>query len=427
MKKVLPLFLALCTLLAYYIVGYLIERADILLLLGSLVVLFSAYFYLIEQRLSVGLIFILGLAFRGVFSCSFPSLSQDIYRFIWDGSLTLRSISPYAYTPNEIMALGGFEELRSLYSQMGPLSAGNYSNYPMLNQLMFAFGASVEHPHYVYRFLIVLADIIAFGILLKLIQSQEHKVWALGAYFLNPLVIIEGTHNLHFEPLMVVFFLSALYALKVKRPVQAGWMYAASVLTKLMPLMLIPLLLRTLGRKPLSRFGLSFVLFSILLALLFVGPQWAAHWGSSIGLWFSNFEFNPSIYRIYKEVGRMFGAYDDQLIKAYGYLQIIGMLGWAGYLSFRTTHLGQFIRHGYWILIAYLITAPTVHPWYLITLVALAALRRDRIILLWSATIFISYAAYGFEHNELPLWLVGLEYLPVLGYAYWINRSSLRS
>ena len=226
---------------------------------------------------------------------------------------------------------------------------------------------------------------------------------------------------------MVVFFLGALYALKVKLPVQAGWMYAASVLTKLMPLMLIPLLLRTLGRKSLSRFGLSFVLFSILLALLFVGPQWAAHWGSSIGLWFSNFEFNPSIYRIYKEVGRMFGAYDDQLIKAYGYLQIIAMLGWAGYLSFRTTHLGQFIRHGYWILIAYLITAPTVHPWYLITLVALAALRRDRIILLWSATIFISYAAYGFEHNELPLWLVGLEYLSVLGYAYWINRSSLRS
>ena len=191
MKKVLPLFLALCSLLAYYAVGYLIERADILLLLGSLVVLFSAYFYLIEQRLSVGLIFILGLAFRGVFSCSFPSLSQDIYRFIWDGSLTLRSISPYAYTPNEIMALGGFEELRSLYSQMGPLSAGNYSNYPMLNQLMFVLGASVEHPHYVYRFLIVLADIVAFGILLKLIQSQEHKVWALGAYFLNPLVIIE--------------------------------------------------------------------------------------------------------------------------------------------------------------------------------------------------------------------------------------------
>ncbi len=427
MKNVLLVLFALCSFVAYYAIAYHIERTDIGYLLCSVAVLFSAYFYWLQQRLSIGLIFILGLAFRLLLSTSFPSLSQDVFRFIWDGNLTLRSISPYAYTPNEIMAREGFESLRQLYDSMGSLSAGNYSNYPMVNQLMFAFGAYFQEPHYGYRILIVVADIIAFGILLKLIQSPEHKVWALTAYFLNPLVIIEGTQNLHFEPVMVVFFLGAIYALKVKRPLQAGWLYAASVLTKLMPLMLMPLLLRTLRRKSLGRFGLSFVLFSVLLALLFVGPQWATHWGSSIGLWFSNFEFNPSIYRIYKEIGRMMGAYDDQLIQAYGYLQIIGILSLVGYLSFRTTHLGQFIRHGYWILIAYLITAPTVHPWYLITLVALAALRRDRILLLWSGTIFLSYAAYGFEHNELPLWLVGLEYLPLAVYAYWINRSSARS
>jgi len=169
MKKVLLVLFALCSFVSYYAIAYHIERTDIGYLLCSVVVLFSAYFYWLQQRLSIGFIFVLGLAFRLLLSTSFPSLSQDIYRFIWDGNLTLRSISPYAYTPNEIMAREGFESLRQLYDSMGSLSAGNYSNYPMVNQLMFALGAYFQEPHYGYRILIVLADSIAFGLLLKLI------------------------------------------------------------------------------------------------------------------------------------------------------------------------------------------------------------------------------------------------------------------
>ena len=427
MKTLFSILLVLCSTAAYYLIGYQIERSDLYLLFFSVGLSFGCYFYLLRQPISIGVILISGLLFRLIFTFSTPSLSQDFYRFIWDGTLFLRGISPYTYVPEELIYLEHYHNLKPLYEAMGPSSARNFSNYPMLNQWLFALGSLSEYPAFVYRLLIVLADLAVFWLLHQLILSFTHKRWALTAYFLNPLVIVEGTHNLHFEPVMLAFLLAFLYALKRKRQWLAAAFFSASVFTKLLPLLIGPLLLRLLNPKSLTIFGLGFLVLSVLFIVPFSGPLWAQNWGSSVGLWFSNFEFNSALYRLFKEVGLLLGAQDYQLIKVYGYLHAFGIVLLAGYFSIRSTNLNQFIRYSEWLLLAYLLSSPTIHPWYLITLVGLASLRKSMFVLLWSATVFLSYSAYAQSPVELPLWITAAEYLPLVAIAYFTSRSFSRS
>ena len=427
MKTLFSILLVLCSTAAYYLIGYQIERSDLYLLFFSVGLSFGSYFYFLRQPISIGVILISGLLFRLIFTFSTPSLSQDFYRFIWDGTLFLRGISPYTYVPEELIYLEHYHNLKPLYEAMGPSSARNFSNYPMLNQWLFALGSLSEYPAFVYRLLIVLADLAVFWLLHQLILSFTHKRWALTAYFLNPLVIVEGTHNLHFEPVMLAFLLAFLYALKRKRQWLAAAFFSASVFTKLLPLLIGPLLLRLLNPKSLTIFGLGFLVLSVLFIVPFSGPLWAQNWGSSVGLWFSNFEFNSALYRLFKEVGLLLGAQDYQLIKVYGYLHAFGIVLLVGYFSIRSTNLNQFIRYSEWLLLAYLLSSPTIHPWYLITLVGLASLRKSMFVLLWSATVFLSYSAYAQSPVELPLWITAAEYLPLIVLAYFTSRSSSRS
>jgi hypothetical protein len=427
MKTLFSILLVLCSTAAYYLIGYQIERSDLYLLFFSVGLSFGSYFYFLRQPISIGVILISGLLFRLIFTFSTPSLSQDFYRFIWDGTLFLRGISPYTYVPEELIYLEHYHNLKPLYEAMGPSSARNFSNYPMLNQWLFALGSLSEYPAFVYRLLIVLADLAVFWLLHQLILSFTHKRWALTAYFLNPLVIVEGTHNLHFEPVMLAFLLAFLYALKRKRQWLAAAFFSASVFTKLLPLLIGPLLLRLLNPKSLTIFGLGFLVLSVLFIVPFSGPLWAQNWGSSVGLWFSNFEFNSALYRLFKGVGLLLGAQDYQLIKVYGYLHAFGIVLLAGYLSIRSTNLNQFIRYSEWLLLAYLLSSPTIHPWYLITLVGLASLRKSMFVLLWSATVFLSYSAYAQSPVELPLWITAAEYLPLVAIAYFTSRSFSRS
>lgn len=414
MKTSTYILLTVLSLGLYVALAHHIARSDLGLLLGAVGLTFLCYIYFIERPISIAATLVLGLLFRAVFALSVPTLSQDFYRFIWDGELFLRGISPYTYLPEELIYLEKYHDLKPLYEGMGPSSARNFSNYPMLNQWLFTLGSLSAQPRLIFRFIIVLADLAVFGLLFKLIRSYRHKQWALTAYFLNPLVIIEGTHNLHFEPVMLAFLLAFLHAIKNNQYFRAGLFFGASVFTKLLPLMLAPLLLRWLQKKALIRLGLSFLVLSLLLIIPFSGPLWAQNWGASIGLWFSNFEFNGAIYPLFKRIGLALGAHDYQLIDIYGYLQVLGLLVLAGFFGVKSTSLNKFIRYAEWLLLAYLLSSPTIHPWYLITLIGLACLRRSTLVLVWSGTIFISYSAYGYHPVEVPLWITALEYVPLL-------------
>ena len=159
-----------------------------------------------------------------------------------------KGFNPYLFTPNEIMnsQVAILAEMQTLYDGMGPLSQRNFSNYPPIHQMpgflaAMLSGRSIFGTILILRLILILADlgIVYYGRkLLGLFQMPKNAIFI---YFLNPLVVIELSGNLHHEGLMVFFMLLAFYHLKRKKSFYAAVFMGVSVLTKLIPLLLLPL------------------------------------------------------------------------------------------------------------------------------------------------------------------------------------------
>ncbi|MGB5653643.1 MAG: mannosyltransferase, partial [Robiginitalea sp.] len=235
----------------YGVFGYELNRSDSIRLVTLFAALFFLSYKLIQfEKWNLRFMVTSGLLFRAVLLFALPNLSQDFYRFIWDGNLILEGLNPYLLTPDAWMARGGpaFPEVSELYEGMGSLSSANYSNYPPVKQYFFALcvylgGQTVLGSVISMRLMIILADlgILYFGRrVLKKINRAPHLIFW---YFLNPLVIIELTGNLHFEGVMLFFFILAMFLMVSGKWFLAVIPYALSIGVKLIPLLFLPLLL----------------------------------------------------------------------------------------------------------------------------------------------------------------------------------------
>ena len=63
----------------------------------------------------------------------------------------------------------------------------------------------------------------------------------------------------------------------------------------------------------------------------------------------------------------------------------------------------------------YLLLSTTVHPWYLTIPLLISIFTKYRYMVVWSGLIFLSYAAYSNTEFQENLWLVGFEYVVVIG------------
>jgi len=266
--------LATSLLFIYLLLGYFIPREDSL----SFLLLYASSWgltYALLKSSSTKSILWLGLLFRLVFIIALPWLSQDFYRFIWDGLLLQNELNPYAFTPNELTekdALFDPALKTTLYKGMGALSAQHYSNYPPLNQLGFlsavtVFPQSLLGIVVVMRLLLILVEVGLFFMVKKILQHLNLPSIRLGWYFLNPLIILELTGNLHWEGLMLFFFALGWWFLLKQQNIWATVAFAFSIATKLIPLLLLPLFARFQNWKKTVWMA---ILGSLFLLLLFI-------------------------------------------------------------------------------------------------------------------------------------------------------------
>ncbi|WP_136465942.1 polyprenol phosphomannose-dependent alpha 1,6 mannosyltransferase MptB [Flagellimonas onchidii] len=423
----IPLLLSFASMLFYVSFAYDLNRTDFPKLLGLFIALFFLHFKLIQfQKWNFKFLLISGILFRLVFLLAEPNLSQDFYRFIWDGELIKNGINPYLNVPNDLITQSNLPiaNAQQLYDGMGSLSAKHFSNYPPLNQIIFTIaaflgGGSVLGSIIVMRLTIILADIgiLYFGrkLLQKLNKSNHMAFW----YFLNPLVIIELTGNLHFEGVMLFFFVWALYLIANKKWLVAGPIYAMSIMVKLVPILFLPLFLKYFGFKKSTLFYAAVGISCILLLLPFYSSSFIDNYSETVGLWFSNFEFNAGIYNLVKHIGvNFFDAKPWILVKDYGKLVAIFVVVATILIAFlrKNQNLGTLITSMLMVLTTYYLLSSTVHPWYVIFLLVLAIFTEYRYAIVWSLLIILSYWAYSNGEYEENLWLLSIEYIAVIGF-----------
>ena len=418
------LLLGLLSVFIYFYFAHNLVRGEFMKLIALYALLFLLCFKIIQfEKWNTRLLFGMGMVFRLLFWTTAPSLSQDFYRFIWDGQLIAHGYNPYLYLPNQasIELLQLIPNAQELIAGMGDLSARNYSNYPPVNQFAFSLaahfgGSSIVGQIIVLRALLISADIGVFYFgrkLLTLINVSPHLIFW---YFLNPLVIIELTGNLHFEGFMLLFFVMGMYFIFSEKVVPGAIFYGLSIGVKLIPLMFLPLFLRHFKlKRSLIFYGVVGVV--LLLSILpFYSLEMAQNFGDTVSLWFSNFEFNAGVYNAIKYLGLQMGEKPWEMVKNYGKLVPIIVL----VVVFFTTLLRNnkdhrtLIASMLLVLTAYYLLSATVHPWYIVFLIFLCLGTEYRYPLFWSALVVLSYSAYRSEPAQEDLALVFIEYIVVI-------------
>ncbi|MBU2949570.1 mannosyltransferase [Tamlana agarivorans] len=461
-----PVLLALSCLFFYWAFAYNLVRTDYVKLIGLYIALFYLFYKLVQLlKGNTKALTYFAFAFRAIFICAIPNLSQDFYRFIWDGRIILEGINPYVNTVNALIAEGHapVAQAYELQKGMGDLNASHFSNYPPINQLCFAIAALFSSQNIlgavvVMRLLIIAAD---FGTLYfgkKLLEKLQLPSYLIFWYVLNPFIIIELTGNLHFEGVMIFFLIWSLYLLHLGKWPWAAVVFSLSISVKLIPLIFLPLFYQWFVKRSTSQraqhipitpsepcpnskiinedninqapntfkkglFKLnSFYAIIGFCTLLLFAPFYASefinNYATTVALWFQNFEFNGSLYYIAREIGYTFRGYNEIAFigKGIAVLVILVVLALSFFRQNKTTV--QLITAMLFALSFYYFTATTVHPWYVATLLILSIFTKYKFPLVWSFMIILSYLAYlniNQANKSENLWIIALEYSVVYG------------
>ena len=422
--------LILISILLYFLFAYDLVRTDYFKLLGLYSALFFIFYKLMQaSKQNIKLLTWIAFASRAIFILAIPNLSQDFYRFIWDGRMILEGFNPYLYTPELFITNGEFpvSQAQELYNGMGTLSANHFTNYPPLNQFCFFVGSlfsskSILGSVMVLRFIIIAAD---FGTLYfgkKLLQKLNIPIHNIFWYVLNPFIIIELTGNLHFEGVMIFFFVWSLYLLHAGIWKWAAVVLACSVSIKLIPLIFLPLLFQKLEWKKSILFYCIVGITTLLFFLPFYSSEFINNYSQTVSLWFQNFEFNASLYYLSREIGYRFRGWNEIAIigKIIPIVVVLFVLFMTFFRKNKTT--SQLITTMLLVLSFYFFTSTTVHPWYIATLLILSVFTKYKFPLVWSFVIILSYLSYlqiGKAGTSENLWIIGLEYLVVYSVFIW--------
>lgn len=414
--------------------GYIASQSDFASILLFYVLGFGAFALAWNSVREKDLNFYLGLGIlaRFLLVFAFPQLSDDIYRFIWDGRLIVHGYNPFDHLPLTIMEEGWASPWldQSLFDQLN--SQQYHTVYPPIAQFTFAISAWLSPESWWGSSVIMKLFLFGFetGTILLLPRLLE-KINLSGKnailYALNPLVIVEVMGNLHFEGAMVFFLLLSIYLLIERKTTFSAVMMAFSIASKLLPLLFLMFYIKRLGwKRAIYYFGIIGVTLLVLFAPLLNGVFFG-NFGQSLDLYFQKFEFNASIYYLARTIGYYISGYN--LIAYLG--PILASITFFGILITaireRDNSWEGLIHKMLFAICLYLALTPTVHPWYVILPLALSLFTRFRFVVFWSGLISLTYINYTYDPYFENLWIVAVEYLAVFFIAAyeWLRSKKL--
>lgn len=395
-------------------VGNWVERHQTTPLLLSFMTAFICYLFLLQNQNAFKFLFAVGILTRLTLFFSLPALSDDIYRFIWDGTLLKNGIHPFAELPGHYLDqnVSGLNQV--LYEKLN--SPRYFSIYPPLNQFIFWLSVQLNDDWLtstnIIRVFIFAADIGSFFVLRTLLKTYEKKEsWAF-CFFLNPLVILEFVGNVHFEGIVIFFLLAGILYYEKNRNALAASSIGLAIGTKLLPMIYLPYLFIA-GTKN-RRWWVAFLAgaVGVLTLLPMVDRQFIEGMQSSLDLYFRKFEFNASLYFVARKIGIGYYGYNN-IAKIGPLLSMLSIVTILAISILGTVKKWSLPKVFLFILTAYLLFTTTVHPWYILPLLAFGILAGYWYPVIWSGTIFMTYAGYSTAGFELPMWIVVVEYLLV--------------
>ena len=377
--------------------------------------------------------------FRALLVAAPPTLSEDVYRYVWDGRVQLAGVNPYLYPPDSPV----LQSLRDANWE-----AINHKDiptiYPPLQQLFSRAVAAVSPTVVAFKLAFCGVDLGLVLLLGSLLRSRGVGPAALVLYAWNPLVVVEVAASGHADPLAALFTVLALAAIAGERPRLSALAWGAAVLAKVWPLALAPVLWRRLPARrmwpALLLVGVAFIPFAaagggVFAGLGAYGQRWQSNELAFGGIlrgvaWLDPTEaLKGGVTWI-----RSWFGYSERLSFAYAWTdpqhvaRAVTLLVLAAVIAWVAMRERSTSRAFLLVIVSLLLLSPTIHPWYLLWAAPLLPLHPSRGLLLWTALAPLAYllqplSAAGSPWAAIVPWL---EYLPVLaGFALDLRRGPL--
>jgi alpha-1,6-mannosyltransferase len=372
------------------------------------------------------LIFTLALLQRVPLWGGEPTLSTDVWRYLWDGRLMTSGVNPYAEPVNSTALDRHDTHLRARVDHDWMASP-----YPPAAQLVFAGTYSLVPESPTAMQIVFTGFDLATGVVLVLfLQRLKIPTGRVVLYLWNPLIIVEFAHGAHVDSLMTLLVVLALYLFYTDRQTESAIPLALATLTKFIPVLLVPVFLRRwAGRGALLYLAIVFLgLLPFLGAGLgLVGELDGRGIFGAIRIYNAYWKTNDGLfYWLSRAVEPL--SQDPVALARVISLILLGLMGLWVFNVARRKALDSdpvhSVNQSALLVSAYLLLSPVVFPWYLTLLLALLPLiqlqkSRPAILfsigwLYFSAAVNLSYLFYLDPASPRELeWVRSVEYIPL--------------
>jgi len=412
MHKTKHIVFVLAYIVSLFFLVFFVDRSQFLLLIGVYSIAFITYLGLLTRfkgKYDLLLVFIVTRL-----ACFFvlPHFSDDYFRFLWDGMLTVSGSNPYLHFPINVVGELPAHAQDWLVAMNSP---NYYSVYPVWLQWIFASmywigGGNELLGVNVFRIIIIILE-VACIYLAKLSTSETGKRLrvCLPWLLLNPLYVIETFGNIHAEAMVVLLFVLAFLFFEKRKIVLSASFFSLAIATKILPLIAIPIVLKKLSWKQIIWFGLVVLVVIYILSYHFIATGWFSNQLTSIQLYFNRFEFNASLYYIIRWIGFQFVGYN--IIQTVGAITPWIILATALYLQWIKKWSNQgVVKSIYYSVLFYYLLSAIVHPWYAIYAILPGVMIGSGAAIVWSFVIMFSYVFYQTGDSNLYYLIVFVEY-----------------
>ncbi|MDK1080846.1 MAG: hypothetical protein QGM50_11125 [Anaerolineae bacterium] len=412
---------------------------------GSTIPTLTAYFILFGAYLAAIIhsesnhwpwhwIWLPAVFFRLILIFTTPTLSDDVYRYIWDGHVANQGYSPYEYRIDA-------PELDSISIPARDLANHTWmaSPYMPAAQWLFARLNAIFPPTpKAYQTGMVFFDLGVGLLIMGLLKLGKLGPQRVLIYLWSPLVILEIAHGAHLDAFMLFLTGAAIYFAYKQMEINSLRIFASPILlalatlTKIIPILILPILFwRWTWTQRIIYAGLTVGVLagaSIEVGSGLVGPQTGTGLFGALRIYADVWSFNAGPYEWFKQLAEYFNALQpDRVAKLVSLILVILAMSWAAWQARISSSIRKDLRLMALPLGTYIILTPTVHPWYLLILVLFFPFLTPgpdepthvwHMLIPWiylSAALPLSYLTYldPADYRELD-WVRLVEWLPVV-------------
>ncbi len=338
-------------------------------------------------------------------------LSDDAFRYLWDGKVLAHGINPYAHAPSS-------KELDALRTHRldGLINhPAHRTVYPPLAQAYFAAGYLLSPGSLLgLQVLFVLSEVVSWLLLLGLLRRWGRSpAWVLLAAW-APLVVFEGYLPGHVDTLGLPWLVLLVVALDRRIGWLAGVALAAACLVKPLPVILLPVALVHLG----WRRGLHLCAVLVAVVLLAYLPLLSAGDGLTESLWLMarKWSFNGSLAALL----------EASMPQATARMLAAGILS---ALLLAAPFLGRSLTSRLLLAqVACVVCTPNLYAWYAIWMLPLLVLRPDpallslALLLPLTEVVNVRWRMAGVWKVELwPSVVIYSVFYPLLAISAWMR------